>query len=213
MKKDFVCFDMDNTILNSKKTHIIAFQKAFRRNGLKKPNEKRLRSLFGITRHEIIKTLYPKLSGEKVRGVFDDIHEIMTKDTKRYVKPFNGTLKTLKKLKKKYKLGLISNSSHDEILVMLRAAKLNKKLFDVLIGNDDVGHPKPAPDEIFKAEKLMHMEVSYIIGDTTYDILAGKRACVKTIAVLTGTQPKGLLKRYKPDYIVKNITKVEKILL
>lgn len=213
MKKELICFDMDNTILNSNKTHLTAFNKAFVKNGLRKVNEKKISSLFGIVRHKIIKKLYPKLNQKLQNKIFRDVHNIMINDTKKYMRAFNGAVNIIKKLKKKYKLALISNSRHDEILIMLKSAKVNRKLFDVILGNDDVEHPKPAPDGIFKAEELLHMKAIYMVGDTIYDVLAGKKAGIKTISVLSGNQPREIIEKTKPDYIVKDLTKIEKIFL
>jgi phosphoglycolate phosphatase-like HAD superfamily hydrolase len=51
-----------------------------------------------------------------------------------------------------------------------------------------------------------------MVGDTIYDIMAGKRAGVKVISVLTGTQSRSLLKAYKPDVILRSAADVARYL-
>ena len=92
--------------------------------------------------------------------------------------------------------------------MLLKGANINPKLFNLIIGDDDVKHAKPAPDEILKAEKLMHVKGACIIGDTIFDIKAGKIAKATTIAVLTGIHKKEKLKKYNPDYLLKDISKI-----
>lgn len=210
--KKLICFDMDNTLIDADKLHVTAFNKAFKKNNLKAPNPKKLKKLFGKLGILIVKDLFPKLRHKEILKVLEDHDNFVYKETKKYAKPFKGVKKTLKKLKEEYKLGVISNCKHKEILEILKAAGLEKKLFDVIIGNDDVKHGKPWPDEILKAEKLTHVRAAFMVGDTIYDIMAGKKAKVKTIAVLTGNHSRKMLKKYKPDYTLKGIHEIPKVI-
>ena len=47
---------------------------------------------------------------------------------------------------------------------------------------------------------------AWMIGDTGYDIQAGKKLSIKTAAVLTGFLNKKVLMDYQPDLILDNIT-------
>lgn len=206
-----ICFDMDNTLIDANKLHVEAFNKAFKKNGLKRVKAERLKKKFGKLGSLILKELFPKLSKKEVIKVLRDHDSFVYNETKRYAKPFRGVKKTLIKLKKDYKLGIISNCMHKEITQILEAAKLDRKLFDVIVGNDDVKHGKPWPDEILKAEKLIHVKAGYMVGDTIYDIMAGKKARVKTIAVLTGNHTRRMLQKYKPDFILRDVNEIPKV--
>ncbi len=212
MAKQLICFDMDNTLIDADKLHVLAFDKAFRKNNLKKVKATRLKKQFGKLGVLIVKDLFPKLTDKQAFQVLMDHDHYVYTETKKYAKPFKGIRETLKKLKKEYKLGIISNCKHKEIIQILNAAKLDKKLFSVLIGNDDVKHGKPWPDEILKAEKLVHVKSWYMVGDTIYDIMAGKKAKVKTIAVLTGNYTREMLKKSKPDFILRSVNDIPRVL-
>jgi|SRR3989344_5022867 len=209
---DLICLDMDNTLIDSDKPHIQAYNWAFKKNNLKQVSSKKLKKLFGLVDYEIIKTIYPQLSKKEVEMVIKDHHKIFFKETRIHLKPFKGVKETLRKLKKKYKIVLISNCDHEEIIISLKTAKLDRELFDAFIGHDDVNRPKPYPDEILKAEKIFHHKARYIIGDSIYDIIAGKRARVKTIAISTGNHSIKELKKEKPDFLFKRFKDVLKVL-
>lgn len=208
-KKKLICFDMDNTIIDATKTHLMAYKKAFESYGLKL-NENKISSLFGMEGHYLIKKLYPSLRKEEINSIMNKHHQIIIKARQ---KPIKGAVKALKKLKKEYELAIVSNCRNDEIPKILRNAKINPRIFDVKIGNDKVSHPKPSADEILKAEKLLHLKADYIVGDSIYDVIAGKRAKVKTIAVLTGNTPISVLKKMKPTKILKSISDLPRFLL
>lgn len=61
------------------------------------------------------------------------------------------------------------------------------KYFDVLIGREDVIHPKPHPEPILKAlEALPKIDNIWMIGDTTMDIESANSAGVNSVAVSSG---------------------------
>ena len=217
-KKVLICLDMDDTLVDANKTHITAYNKAFLKNGLPRVPAKRLKQLFGMMSDKIVKKLFPKLTKEGIKKVCEDNHIFLIKETKESTRPFKNVLKTLRVLKKRYYLALISNCRHSEIDVTLKKVCINKKLFDAIIGNDDIKHPKPAPDEVIKARRLICKKfkikriTTYMVGDTIYDVLAGKRAGAKTIGVLTGNQDYETLKKENPDMILKNVNELPKAL-
>jgi phosphoglycolate phosphatase-like HAD superfamily hydrolase len=52
--------------------------------------------------------------------------------------------------------------------------------------SDDVEETKPSPDLVNAALKKAGADSGVMVGDTTWDIEAAKRADVETIAVMTG---------------------------
>lgn len=207
-----ICFDLDNTLILSDRAHVSAYNYALTKLGLKKKPYNFLVKLFGRPHEEIIKIIAPKIS-KKIQENLLNLHdEILIKKTYKYSKPIKDISKTLRKLKKDYDLAILSNSIHKNILALLKGAKIDKKLFKFIIGNDDVRHSKPWPDEILKAERLEHHEANFMVGDSIYDIIAGRKAKVHTIAVLTGRYSKRKLIKYKPDFILKSINGLPKLL-
>ena len=95
---------------------------------------------------------------------------------------------------------------------MLKGAKIDKKIFKEIIGVDDVRRSKPYPDEIFKAEHLAKQKADFIVGDSIYDIIAGRKARIKTIGVLSGHYSRILLKKQGADHIINSVNDLPKLL-
>lgn len=212
-EKPLICFDLDETLIRSNKVHILAFNKSFKMNGLKQVPYKKIESeLIGKRSEEILNDLYPGLPKKKFKKILRDRTNFVIKETYKYTKQIDNASLILKKLREKYEIGLLSNCRHKEIDALLKGAKIDKKLFDIIIGKDEVKRSKPYPDEIFKAEHLLRRKAVYIIGDSIYDIRAGKKAKVKTIAVLTGNDKLNNIKKEKPYKIIKSIKYLVNIL-
>ncbi len=212
MKSDLICFDLDQTLIETKIAHLKAFNLAFKKLNLPLITLKKIRPLLdGRHAGEVLRALLPKLSEEKIRRL-RELHHNYIKKTAKYARQINNVVKTLKELKNNYKIALVTNCTHKELEPLLKHTKINKNLFDVIIGHDDVKRTKPYPDEIFKAEKLLHIKADYHVGDSIYDIIAAKRARVKIICVLTGVSTKNKLRKYKPNYIIKDIGYLPRLL-
>jgi len=212
VKKELICLDLDNTLVYSDRVHVAAFHKAFKKNGLSKVSSKKIISLFGLVGRVLVRKIFPELSDKQVKRVVVDHDRFVVNDTVRYVRVIPGAKHTLKLLKKKYALVLISNTKHKEMVATLKAAGIERSTFRFLIGNDDVKHPKPAPDALNLAMKKTKISKGYMVGDTVYDIQAGKGAGLKTIAVLTGNHSRARLKKESPDYVLKSVAELPGLL-
>ena len=209
--KKLLCFDMDNTLVYSDKAHVEAFNKALNDIGFRKLAFMAIAKHFGKPKQETIKAI----SGSDDEYVINKINEIHDKylysETKKYSRKISGAERVLKKLRDRYYIAVLSNCSHKNIEVILDASGYDLNLFDLIIGNDDVKKPKPWPDEILQAEKLMKVNAEFMIGDSIYDIIAANKAKVKGIAVLTGHYTKEELEKEKPFKIIKKLKGLLKI--
>ncbi len=208
--KKLICFDLDGTLLDTNRLHFVTFNMAFKKNGLRKVRYKEISHLFGLVKREIVKTLFSELSENKLKKILKNKNKFTLEDSHKFVKNFPGVKKSLIVLKKKYDLGIVSNCSHKEIVTLLKNADIDLKLFSVIVGDDDVIRGKPYPDEIFKAKKISGLNVEYMVGDTIYDVKAGKKAKIKTIGVLTGVHDKKILEKEKPWKIIRSVRDLPK---
>ncbi len=81
--------------------------------------------------------------------------------------------------------------------------------------SSELGKARPNPIMILNMmETLAITDKSAFlkVGDTKADIEEGKNAGVKTVGVLSGTQPKTLLSQANPDFLIKEIIEVEEII-
>lgn len=99
------------------------------------------------------------------------------------VKATSGARTVLGKLKKMgFKLVCVTNSHTDITDQMMRQVKI-RDFFEITICADHVKKPKPAPDMLKKAMRLMAVKPRQVlfVGDTKTDLIAGKRARCWTI--------------------------------
>jgi len=212
MKKKLICFDLDDTLVHADKAHLMAYTYALKKHKIKSVTQKQILQKFGISAKVLLKQLLPNTPIKTINSIVKEHDKKLYYFAKKYTCAIKGVRTALKKLSKKYELAIVTNCNHSTIKKTLKAAKINASLFDAIVGNDDVKHPKPAPDEIYKAEKLLHLKADYMVGDTTYDIMAAKKAKVKSIAVLTGHHSRNTLKKQKPYKILKSIKDLPKFL-
>ena len=210
---EMICFDMDCTLVRSNKLHLKSFNAAFKHNKLPTKTPKEILPVFSQRSYLIIKAMHPHLSHSQIQKVSKDHIKFTIKMAKGNITRIRGVIGTLKKLKKHYKIAILSNCSHKEIDAITKAAGIDENMFDLIIGANEVKHSKPAPDEMFKAEKLLKIKKGYMVGDSIYDIIAGKKAGLKTIGVTTGNHTKKELLKYKPTKVFKSVIELPKYLI
>jgi pyrophosphatase PpaX len=76
------------------------------------------------------------------------------------------------------------------------------RAFEIIVGADNVTHPKPHPEPVLKALELLDAdpERTVFIGDSRHDLECGRAAGVKTAAVLWGPFNRSHLEDLAPDY-------------
>lgn len=204
-----ICFDLDGTLVDTHDWNVDAELKAFEKNGIN-IERKQLYNMWGLTLTDQVKIVAPKTPKKTIEQIRKDF-EKERKRTLKGIKPYKNTKRILKKLSKKYTLCLLSNNSHKKIEMILKETKIDKKLFKIIIGDDEVKRAKPFPDEIYKAEKELNKKVQFMVGDSLQDIKTAKSAKVKSIIILTS--PKQVWKDLKKaNYKINNIKELPKII-
>lgn len=118
------------------------------------------------------------------------------------VKPYEGVVEEIRRLKEtRLKLGVVTSKLRDGAMRGLKISGL-EDAFDIVIGCDDVTHPKPHPEPVLKAvdELGVKKEETVFIGDSRHDMECGRAAGVKTAAVLWGPFDRAHLADLAPDY-------------
>jgi phosphoglycolate phosphatase len=128
-----------------------------------------------------------------------------------YIKPYPEIPETIKKLSKKYKLAIVSNSFKKDIVPLLK--KHNLFEYFSAIFTPEEGMLKPHPDLIIKCLdylKILPKDAAFV-GDMDGDIICGRAAKVgKIIAVTYGFHLKHRLK--DADVIIDSPKELLKIL-
>lgn len=88
------------------------------------------------------------------------------------------------------KLGVATNDAEAPARVHLGGAGVQDR-FDFIVGSDSGHGAKPGPGQLlaFAAHVGVAPEHVAMVGDSTHDLLAGRAAGMRTVAVLTGMAP------------------------
>lgn len=103
------------------------------------------------------------------------------------------------------KLGVVTNDTQQGAQHHLRAAEA-LELFDFVVGHDSGVGAKPDPDPLlaFAQQVQINPKDIAMVGDSTHDLIAGRRAGMKTVGVLTGMAAECVLSPYS-DVVLPDI--------
>lgn len=200
IRSKIILFDLDGTIIDSTEAILESFEKAYAAFELAVPDADKIKSLIGLP----LDVMFVKLGVDEAEAM-------------QYVKVYKEHYQTIHTEKtvllprakeaiefahSMARLGVVTTKTSEFSRILLEHFDL-MKYFDVLIGREDVEHPKPDPEPVIKALLALghrHGQVAYIIGDTDADLIAGEEAGIACIGVLCGYMGKEKLAPYA-DFI------------
>jgi pyrophosphatase PpaX len=210
-----VIFDWDGTIIKSKKANFQAFKKLH--------DELNLNIVF--TMKEFLDWYTPNwyVIYEKMgipEEAWSRANEIWRNSYPHNISKLSpNSVRVLANLKsRRFRIGLVTSGDEKRVESELKRKGIFN-IFDVVICGDHVPieEQKPSPRQIILALKKLNVEPkdAVYIGDTSFDVLAGKNAGVKTIALAGGLHSVGKLRDSNPDLFVHDWkeleTKIEEI--
>lgn len=204
-----VLFDVDGVLLDTWDFVFQALRYTLSFHGYSK-SMREIRKVMGQPLLDFYSSLVPEGPAE----VLAQTHKSFQEEKFHLSKAFPKAKKVLETLKSKgVLLGAITNRTRDSLHRSLKNSQIFE-YFDVILSAEDVKNPKPHPDHIRMALKKLKVNPNqvYMVGDTDVDILAGKNAKVKTIAVTFGFAGKDILK-HNPDYVIDDLEEIIKIVI
>ncbi len=190
--KTQIFIDMDGTIVSYHDRFFLIYNIACCKTGIKP-----------LSRADWLKCrldgtpAYSKEEHAKIQPIFDEIFE--TPEYLCFDRLIHGMENVIIKLQEKYPVHIVSFRTQNENL------KNQLKEFGIINVNTIIRgfSPETIIDE--KADMIQEVVPNpsgWIIGDTPYEITAGQRLGLKTIACTWGDKSKSTLESYKPDFIV-----------
>ncbi len=177
--------DVDGTLVDTNYQHAIAWYRAFRQHGKVLPIW-RIHRHIGMGGDQLVAALtdeaWDSEHGDDVRTAEKALYLALIEE----VEPLEGARGLIEDLKDRgHRVVLASSAKQDEVdhyLDLLDA----RELVDGWTTSADVEATKPEPDLIKAAIEKAGEGDAVMVGDTTWDVEAAKRAGVETITVLTG---------------------------
>ncbi len=212
-----VMFDFDGVLVDSNRAWAEIYSKTAEATGIRKRCVKYedIKAHYGKPYGEVIKAACPEAAEDD--SVMENMYSnfVDLSSSEEFASSFDaikGVRNSLRELKKKFKLAVGTGNSKRVINMFLSRFGMTK-YFDLVVAGDDVENGKPNPDMLLKALdhfKIKPKEAVYV-GDAKSDVIAAKRAGMRSVAVLTGAMSRLDAEKIDPDYIVEDATKVEEV--
>jgi pyrophosphatase PpaX len=201
MRYPTVLFDFDGTLVDSGAIILSSFKHAARTVLARDVEEEQIAALVGGSNlHDQMRVLDPSRVEELVHAYRE--HNRPLHDE---LEAFPGVEELVETLSEQgRKLGIVTAKGRQTVDLGFAVLSL-EPYFDVVVTADMTERHKPDPEPVLKALELLDSEPgeSAFVGDSPYDVQAGKAAGVFTIGVSWGKiQPEGRLLEAGADVIV-----------
>ena len=206
-----VIFDLDGTLIDAYPAIILSFNFTMEKLKLPPQDYTTIRRAVGWGDRNLLKPYVPLALLKKALSIYRVHHKVALREKTRFLPGAKRLLKSLKT--KGYKLAVASNRPTKFSYIILEHLKI-KEYFDYILCGDKMKNAKPHPDIILRILKKLSLKPAQAlyVGDMTADVQAGKRAQVKTVAVLTGSSTKKEIVKLKPHYVIRNILQLSQVL-
>ena len=198
-------FDFDYTLADSSQGIVKCYRNVLNRHGFTSVSDDDIKRTIGKTLEESFSIFTdnhdPEFLARLKKEYVAEADRIMTDNTVL----FPETVNVLSALKKSNaKIGIISTKYRYRIKECLDR-NLDENIVDIIIGGEDVEHPKPSPEGLKFAIKQLDLEKSSVlyIGDSPVDAETALHAAVDFAGVLNGVTTSDELAAY-PHVAVMN---------
>ena len=206
-----VIFDFDGTIMDTRKTIILAKQETMRQMGLAVADEETCAETIGLSAKLGFKHTYPELTDEMLdlcvqnyRKNFEQIKETEPPTL------FENMLDTLNRLKEKGIVCTIATSRNGKSLREFLDKMNLADYFPYALAGEDTTLLKPHAEPVVKTLRDLKYSAkqTLVVGDMPFDILMGKNAGVYTCGVTYGNADRESLLEAGADFLIDDISEL-----
>jgi len=216
MVLESLVFDLDGTLIDSVGIYYAMMESVFKRLGWPPVPREVMRKAIkdgGFDWDLVLPAGTGHTTEELIASAREIIREMYPRVFEDEVGLMPGAEQLLRRLHEhNVKLGVVTSTLGRFIgfkLIPLKKRGL-ADLFRTVITLDDVKNRKPSGDPLLECARRLGQdpERCAYVGDATVDIVAGKAAGMKTIAVLTGVDDYEALKAENPDIILDSVSQL-----
>lgn len=132
----------------------------------------------------------------------------------RLLRPFAGMREAVAALHDAgYRMAVVTSKIRDHAWRELRAFDM-ADYFDAMVSADDVEKPKPDPEPVHKGLQALGLQAgaALFVGDSLFDLQAGRSAGVDTAAALWGPFQRERLEAGRPNYWLADVDALRALL-
>ena len=206
-----VLFDLDGTLIDTVDLIHQSFDYAVSLILDRKLTKEELLRNMGRPLVEQMRVFSPAKAEELLKAYTE--HNLAEHD--KHVSAYPGAVETLRNLRvdRRVSLGVVTSKKRDLCLRGLELAGLSD-FFEVVVAMEDTTRHKPEPEPVLAALRALGKEPSrtVFVGDSPFDIAAGKSAGTMTVAALWGPFAVETLREAGPDFEVRSLSEFQALL-
>lgn len=207
-------FDLDGTLVDTNDLIIRSYYHVLEKYLDRQVPLEELMTYFGRPLREAMQYFSPDNWEELVKAY----REFNLANHDQLARPFSGVREALEELHRRgCWLAVVTSKARPVTIMGLRLCGL-EHLMDVLVCMEDTAVHKPAPDPVLKAlERLQQKgwpgrkEEALMVGDSPWDVAAGKAAGIATATVAWSLFGRQQLDAEKPDLVLETMSDLLKI--
>jgi HAD superfamily hydrolase (TIGR01509 family) len=180
-----IVYDVDGTLVDSNYEHTIAWARAFKEAGVEVPTW-RIHRHVGMGGDQLVPTVAGEDVAERLGDRIRELEEDRYRELIGEVRPFPGAEDILAGCRDAgVAVILASSAKGDELERYLEILDADQHA-DGWTSSRDVDATKPEPDLVEVALTKAGTRAAVMVGDSVWDIVAARRAGIRTIGLLTG---------------------------
>jgi phosphoglycolate phosphatase len=211
MKYDLCIFDLDGTLIDTRRDITFAVNQMLLYYGIRKKSVDEVTSYVGDGIVKLVQRCIGSRSidTDEAVSIFKHSYSEHSLDT---TKPYRGVVKLLDRLNGVAK-ALLTNKSFDLSKTIADGLGLSG-YFSIFVGGDTLRRKKPFPDGI---DYIMNeigavRDRTVMVGDGKTDILTAKKAGITSVYAAYGFTDPENIKGLKPDFTIRNPMELLRVL-
>ncbi|MGH7560716.1 MAG: HAD-IA family hydrolase [Gemmatimonadales bacterium] len=195
-----VLFDLDGTLIDSVRLILDSYHHTFAVHGLPARSDAEWLAGIGIPLRVVFAGCTDR--PEEVERLIATYREYNLTHHDGRVTAYPGVVEMVRAVRAGgFRTGLVTSKNRPGALRGLKLIGLEADV-DVVIGADEVANPKPHPEPVLAACRLLGVEPgrALYVGDSVHDMVSGRAAGALTAAVLWGPFCRGDLEATEPDH-------------
>ncbi len=206
-----VLFDFDGTLADSYDAITASTNHVRTVNGLPPLPEAEIKQHVGRGLGKLLADLVPGTDPARNIALYREHHVAVMRDHTRLMPGARQALAALKRGGRR--LAVCSNKNVTFTRSLLDSLGV-APLIDVVLGPEDVAHPKPAPDMLLTALRRLGVSAdeALYVGDMDIDVQTARAAGVRVWVVPTGSADRATLEAARPDRILTGLGELAALL-
>lgn len=203
-----VIFDLDGTLIDSTAAIVHSFHRTFDHFGRPRPVAGDIVASIGATLEDQFRLFWPDCDAADCARVYREHYAAVCED-------MTGLLPGAREILDAcvcagLALGFATSKRLKYAEMILRHHGVLDR-FTARIGPDEVVRPKPHPEAVERCAAALGLRPAevFLVGDTHYDVLAGRAAGARVLCVTTGSADRARLEALAPEAVHDSLAETQ----